>query len=76
MPEYQVLTSLDIQQLTYALLSDEQITRLEREGEGTFSYTIPRASRAESALDAKCVAHVLFSRSDMSVTFHIETSGL
>lgn len=76
MPEYQVLTSLDIRQLTYVLLSDEQITCLEREGKSTFSYSIPKAGMAGLALDAKCVAHVLFSRNDVSVTFHIETSGL
>lgn len=76
MPEYQVLTTLDIQQLIYVLLSDEQITRLEREGKGTFSYSIPKAGMAELALDANCIAHVLFSRHDVSVTFYIETHGL
>jgi Tfp pilus assembly pilus retraction ATPase PilT len=37
--EYQALRPLDCQQMVYAILTDEQIHQLEREGELAFSYS-------------------------------------
>ena len=40
MSTYEALSPLDIQQMTYAILSDEQIRQFEREAEIRSSYTL------------------------------------
>ena len=47
MSEYEALSPLDIQQMTYALLSDEQIGQFEREAEIRSSYTLVRVGAFE-----------------------------
>lgn len=39
---YGVLTPLDLQQMIYAILTDEQIVDLERDGELVFTYSVAR----------------------------------
>jgi len=76
MPEYQVLSRLGMQQMIYAILSDEQIIRLEQEGESTFFYPVPIIRLAGLNVGARWVVHVFLSRDDMRADFIIGPSGL
>ena len=59
---YEAFNPLDLMQLLYAILTDEQIRRFEREGELSFSYSLARRAafdvhvvRSEAVLEADFV---------------------
>ena len=45
MSEYEPLTPLDIQQMVYGIMPDEQIRQCEREGQIAFSYAFGRRAQ-------------------------------
>ena len=44
---YEAFSPLDIQQIVYAILTEKQIRRFEREGEISFSYSVARRAAFE-----------------------------
>ncbi len=65
--EFEAFTALDLQQIVYAILTDEQIIQLERDEELKFSYSV--------AYIADFDVHVIFSRGIMQAEFHMRPSA-
>jgi Tfp pilus assembly pilus retraction ATPase PilT len=65
--EYEELQYIHVQQMVYALLTDEQIRHLESAGELTFPYKLPRKAIFD--------VHVLYSRQSIEADFAARTGS-
>lgn len=57
MSEYAALSPLDIQQMVYGVLTDEQIHQFERDGESVFSYNFGRKAKFAARLVHSAVSY-------------------